>query len=126
LKYDRHDLRDILERASARETAARVAVGAVARKLLAAAGVDVFAHVRSIGDVEAEVPADLTECKTLSRASDLSCTDAAAETRMREAIKAASHAGDTLGGVFEVVATGVPVGLGAHVQWDRKLDGRLS
>lgn len=127
LKYDRHDLRDILERASARETAARVAVGAVCRKLLAAAGVDVFAHVVAIGPAEAGAfPDDPAALRAAARASDLSCADPAAEQAMRAAILEAAHAGDTLGGVFEVIATGVPVGLGSHVQWDRKLDGRLA
>ncbi len=128
LKYDRRDLRDILERASARETATRVAVGGVARALLGACDVDIFAHVVSIGDVEATAheKLDHLEIKRLARVSDLSCADAAAELKMREAIHAASHAGDTLGGVFEVVVTGVPIGLGSHVQWDRKLDGRLA
>jgi chorismate synthase len=127
LKYNRHDLRDILERASARETAARTAVGAVARKLLGSLGIDVFAHVVAIGGVQAQSP-DLAydELRTRARASDLACADAEAEGRMKEAIKGAAHAGDTLGGVFEVVATGVPPGLGSHVQWDRKLDGRLA
>lgn len=128
LKYARHDLRDVLERASARETASRTAVGAVCRKLLAAFAIDVFAHVVSIGPVEAaahrELP--LEQLRSLARASDLACADGAAEARMKEAIFDASHAGDTLGGVFEVVATGVMAGLGSHVQWDRKLDGRLA
>jgi chorismate synthase len=127
LKYNRHDLRDILERASARETAARTAAGAVARKLLGAVGIDVFAHVVSIGGVQATVPPlAASELKARSRASDLACVDPEAEERMKAAIKEASHAGDTLGGVFEVVATGVMPGLGAHVHWDRKLDGRLA
>jgi chorismate synthase len=127
LKYDRHDLRDILERASARETAARVAVGAVCRKLLAAVGVDVFAHVIAIGPVVAALgDASLEEVKDRARTSDLACADADAEGAMRAAILDAAHAGDTLGGVFEVVAAGVPPGLGSHVQWDRKLDGRLA
>jgi chorismate synthase len=127
LKHDRHDLRDVLERASARETASRTAVGAVCRKLLGALGVDVFARVVSIGPVQVdEGEASLAELKQRSRASDLSCADAAAEARMRDAILQAAHAGDTLGGVFEVVATGVLPGLGSHVQWDRKLDGRLA
>jgi chorismate synthase len=127
LKYDRHDLRDILERASARETAARVAVGAVCRKLLGALGIDVFAHVVAIGRVEA-APSELSleEIRSRSRASDLACADGAAEEAMRAAILETAHAGDTLGGVFEVIATGVPPGLGSHVQWDRKLDGRLA
>jgi chorismate synthase len=126
LKYDRHDLRDILERASARETAARVAVGGVCRKLLGAVGIEVFAHVTAIGPVEAkagELPP--VELRARARASDLACADAQAEQAMRAAILEAAHAGDTLGGIFEVVATGLPPGLGSHVQWDRKLDGRL-
>ena len=127
LKYDRHDLRDVLERASARETAARVAVGAVCKALLGAVGVEVFAHVVSIGSVAASLEGlDLATLRARSAAADLRCADPAAEAAMRDAIHTASHAGDTLGGVFEVVATGVPVGLGSHVQWDRKLDGRLA
>lgn len=127
LKYDRKDLRDVLERASARETAARTAVGAVAKKLLGAIGIDVFAHVVAIGGVQASRP-DVgdDELKRLARASDLACADPDAEARMKTAILEAAHAGDTLGGVFEVIATGIPPGLGAHVQWDRKLDGRLA
>jgi chorismate synthase len=127
LKHDRHDLRDVLERASARETASRTAVGAVCRKLLGALGVDVFARVVAIGAVTVdESRLSLAELKVRARASDLSCADADAEAKMRDAILQAAHAGDTLGGVFEVVATGVPPGLGSHVQWDRKLDGRLA
>jgi len=128
LKYDRKDLRDILERASARETAARVAVGGVCRKLLGLLGIEIFAHVVSIGPVAAKVQEALPfeELRARARASDLACADAEAETAMRAAILEAAHAGDTLGGVFEVVATGLPSGLGSHVQWDRKLDGRLA
>jgi len=127
LKHDRHDLRDVLERASARETAARTVVGAVCRKLLAAVGVDVFAHVVAIGPVSAEqAQGTVDELRARSRASDLACADAQAEARMRDAILEAAHAGDTLGGSFEVVASGVLPGLGSHVQWDRKLDGRLA
>src|SRR3984957_19267745 len=127
LKHDRHDLRDVLERASARETASRTAVGAVCRKLLGMVGIDVFAHVVAIGPVE--MPAhslSSEEIRTRSRASDLACADPDAEARMKVAIRDAAHAGDTMGGVFEVVATGVLPGLGSHVQWDRKLDGRLA
>jgi chorismate synthase len=126
LKYDRRDVRDVLERASARETAARVACGAVAKRLLRAMGVDVASHVTSIGSVEAGevvLPPDLN---SVSDASPVRCLDAVAEARMIEEIDRAKEAGDTLGGVFEVVATGVPVGLGSHVSWDRKLDGRLA
>ncbi|MBX3228319.1 MAG: chorismate synthase [Labilithrix sp.] len=127
LKYDRHDLRDILERASARETASRTAVGAVCRRVLEEVGIEVLAHVVSIGDVEAQRFAhDFEEMKTIARKSDLACLDPDAEQRMKEAIHAAAHAGDTLGGVFEVVAVGVMPGLGSHTQWDRKLDGRLA
>jgi chorismate synthase len=127
MKYDRHDLRDVLERASARETAARTAVGAVAKKLLGAVGIEVFGHVVAIGPVQAERPdVPASELRTRARASDLACAAPEAETRMKDAIREAAHAGDTLGGVFEIVAMGVPPGLGAHVQWDRKLDGRLA
>jgi chorismate synthase len=127
LKYDRKDLRDVLERASARETAARTAAGAVARQLLHALGISIFAHVRSIGTVHAKVDhLALEELRVKALASDLWCADEAATLAMREAIHAASHAGDTLGGVFEVVALGVPVGLGSYVHWDRRLDGRLA
>jgi chorismate synthase len=131
LKHDRHDLRDILERASARETASRTAVGAVCRKLLAAVGIEVFAHVVAIGGVEAPPLAlgsgrDLGAAREKARASDLACVDPEAEARMKDAIRDAAHAGDTLGGVFEVLATGVPPGLGSHTQWDRKLDGRFA
>ncbi|MDI1436499.1 chorismate synthase [Polyangium sorediatum] len=127
LKYDRKDLRDILERASARETASRVAVGGICRKLLSLLQIDIFAHVVSIGSVTATLP-DLpfAELRARARASDLACVDPDAEAAMRTAIHEASHAGDTLGGVFEVIATGLPPGLGSHVQWDRKLDGRLA
>lgn len=127
LKYDRHDLRDILERASARETAGRVAVGAVCRKLLGLVGVEVFAQVVSIGPVSAAPGAlSLEELRQRARASDLACADPEAELAMRAAILEAAHAGDTLGGVFEVIAMGLPPGLGSHVQWDRKLDGQLA
>ena len=127
LKFDRDDLRDILERASARETAARTAVGAVARRLLAELGIDVFAHVIAIGGVSADGGGlAAAEIRARSRKSDLACADDAAEAEMRAAILAAAHAGDTLGGVFEVIATGVMPGLGSHTHWDRKLDGRLA
>src|ERR1019366_356371 len=127
LKYDRHDLRDILERASARETAPRTAVGAVCRKLLGAVGIDVFAHVVAIGPASAP-PTDLppSELRARSRTSDLACVDPVSAERMKDAIREAAHSGDTLGGVFEVIATGVMPGLGSHMQWDRKLDGRLA
>jgi len=126
LKYDRSDARDILERSSARETAARVAAGAVARRFLAELGVEVGSHVVRIGPVEAETPHPLpTPLNEAADASDVRCLDAAAADRMREAIDAAGGDGDTLGGVFEVVTRGLPVGLGSHVSWDRRLDARL-
>ncbi|MGH7293862.1 MAG: chorismate synthase [Polyangiaceae bacterium] len=127
LKHDRHDLRDVLERASARETASRTAVGAVCRKLLAAVGIEVFAHVVAIGPVEAPaMTLPFADARARARESDLACVDPKAAAAMRDAIREAAHAGDTLGGVFEVIATGAPPGLGSHVQWDRKLDGRLA
>lgn len=127
LKYDRHDLRDVLERASARETAARVAIGAACKALLAEVGITIFSHVSSIGPVVAN-GAKLAheELRDLARASEMGCADAGAEAAMRTAILEAAHAGDTLGGSFEVVAVGVVPGLGSHVHWDRKLDGRLA
>lgn len=127
LKYDRRDARDILERASARETAARVACGAVAKRLLREFGIEVGSHVLSIGPVKAQVPEDLP--LDLNAAADASPTrtlDRDAGAEMMKAIDAAKEGGDTLGGVFEVVARGVPVGLGSHVSWDQKLDGRLA
>jgi chorismate synthase len=126
LKYDRRDVRDILERASARETAARVACAAVAKKLLAEFGVRVGSHILSIGSVHAsasEVPEDLNRA---SDASPVRCLDQNAAERMMAEIDGAKERGDTLGGVFEVVVTGLPVGLGSYVSWDRKLDGRLA
>jgi chorismate synthase len=127
LKYDRRDVRDVLERASARETAARVACGAVAKRLLSELGIRVGSHVVSIGPVRAEVPETLPD--DLNAASDPSpvrCLDEEAATRMMREIDAAKERGDTLGGVFEVVATGVPVGLGSYTSWSDKLDGRLA
>jgi chorismate synthase len=127
LKYDRRDVRDVLERASARETAARVACGAVAKRLLGEFGVRVASHVVSIGDVAAEPPETFPEDLNAAVADDpVRCLDADASARMTAAIDAAKERGDTLGGVFEVVATGVPAGLGSYVAWDEKLDGRLA
>jgi chorismate synthase len=127
-KYGRADIRDILERASARETAARVAAGAIARQLLLSAGVRIASHVFSIGSVR--IPESITvsfdQAAALPDDSPLRCVDEAASARMIEAIDAAKAAGDTMGGGFEVIATGVPIGLGSYVQWDRKLDGRLA
>lgn len=127
LKYARDDARDILERASARETAARVAAGALARALLAELGIEVGSHVLSLGGVvatpPAELPVPLNETSDRSRVRML---DATAEAKAIEAIDRAKKEGDTLGGEVEIVARGVMPGLGSHVQWDRKLDGRLA
>jgi chorismate synthase len=127
LKYDRRDARDILERASARETAARVAAGAVAKRLLAELGISVGSHVISLGGIEARLPDSLPDdLNGASDASPVRCLDPEAEGRMIDAIDEAKRNGDTLGGVFEVVVRGAPVGLGSHVSSDRKLDGRLA
>lgn len=127
LKYGREDARDILERASARETAARVACGAVCRRFLAEFGVAIGSHVIELGPIRAAPPTPLPA--PLDEAADRSpvrCLDAAASNAMVAAIDAAKRDGDTLGGTVEVVATGLVVGLGSHVSWDRKLDGRLA
>jgi chorismate synthase len=126
LKYDRVDARDILERASARETTARVAAGALAKRLLDEFGVEIGSHVVSLGGVRVattEPPVPLNEA---ADRSDVRVLDSAAETAIIRRIDAAKQAGDTLGGEVEVLARGVVVGLGSHVSWDRKLDGRLA
>jgi chorismate synthase len=126
LKYDRKDAQDILDRASARETAARVAVGAVCRKLLAAFGIQIYSFVREVGPVRAQhIPTDVHELIEKTEASQVRCPDAEAEKAMITLIDKAKAAGDTLGGVFSVVIVGCPVGLGSHVQWDKKLEARL-
>jgi len=126
-KYGFDDARDVLERASARETAARVAAGALAKLLLAELGVSVLSHVVKLGDASAKdgacpVPADLARIDE----SPVRAADPDAEARMVAAVKAAAKDGDSLGGVAEVLAYGVPVGLGSHVHWDRRLDGLLA
>ena len=127
LKYDRADARDILERASARETAARVACGAVCRKLLSEFGVEIGSHVVELGSVKAELPDPLpTPLNEAADLSDTRCLDPKATESMKKEIDAAKQEGDTLGGIVEVIARGVIVGLGSHVSWDRKLDGRLA
>ena len=127
LKYNHEDVRNILERASARETAARVAVGAVAKRLLQEFSIEVFSHVVRMGGVQANTER-LTHAQVRKKAevSPLRCADSKAEAKMIALVDKAKAAGDTLGGAIEIVATGVPVGLGSHVQWDRKLDARLS
>jgi chorismate synthase len=128
LKYNLEDIRDVLERASARETTARVAIGAFARQLIAPFGVRVLAYVVSIGSVQAAVPPTMPieELTRVTEDSQVRVADAAAERAMIAEIDACKKEGDTLGGVVEVIAVGLPVGLGSHVQWDRKLDGRLA
>src|SRR5213595_4129277 len=131
LKYDRQDARDILERASARETVARVACGAVCKILLEQFGIEIGSHVVELGGVRAGVGAQhaapLPErLNQVSDASPVRCLDPDAEREMIARIDAAKAAGDTLGGVVEVIALGLPVGLGSHVSWDAKLDGRLA
>jgi chorismate synthase len=128
VKYGHDDIRDVLERASARETAARVAVGAIARQLLAQVRTEIGSHVTSIGS--AAIPDHLAvtfdQVRTLRDDAPLHCVDADLEQRMIAQIDRAREAGDTMGGAFEVIAHDVPPGLGSYVQWDRKLDGRLA
>ena len=128
LKYGHRDLRDVLERASARETAARVAAGAVARALLGRYGIRIASHVIEInGEALADpVSIDPARIQALDAEDDVRCVDEHVASRMRAAIDRAREAGDTVGGSFEIVATGVPPGLGSYVAWDRKLDGRLA
>jgi len=126
-KYGTDDLRNILERASARETTARVAAGAVARGLLDALGIRVFSHVIALGPVDAHPDlSDLNALVEAAEASDLRCADPEAAERMRAHIAATREAEDTTGGIIQVIATGVPIGLGSHVQWDRRFDGLLA
>ena len=128
VRYGHDDIRNVLERASARETAARVAVGAIARQLLAQVETEIVSHVFSIGS--ATIPDHLTvtfdEAKAIGEESALHCVDAGVERQMIAEIDKARDAGDTMGGGFEIIAHGVPPGLGSHIQWDRKLDGRLA
>ena len=128
IKYNFHDARYILERASARETTARVAIGALAKALLGEFGIRVLSHVIAVGPVRMERPVDWQEMVELSESHEvlLGCVDAATEARMKEVVDEAYRTGDTVGGVFEVVAHGLPAGLGSHITWDSRLDGRLA
>jgi chorismate synthase len=126
-KYGFTDARDVLERASARETAARVAAGAVAKKLLAELGVSILSHVIQMGTARAHVasrpgPADLDAVDE----SPVRCFDREAEAQMVAEVEACAKEGDSLGGIVEVLAYGVPIGLGSHVHWDRKIDAALA
>jgi len=128
VKYGHDDMRNVLERASARETAARVAVGAIARQLLRSIGADIVSHVVCIGSAAVPEPLTLSfeQVRAISDDSPLHCADPAIEQAMIAEIDRARDAGDTMGGSFEVIAHDVPPGLGSYVQWDRKLDGRLA
>ena len=125
LKYGFNDVRDVLERASARETAARVAAGAVARAFLRELGIEVWSFTAEVGGVAVD-PANCTRPRDEADASPLRCPDPAAEAAMIARIDEARSNGDTIGGVFEVVVHGLPIGLGSYVHWDRRLDGALA
>jgi chorismate synthase len=128
IKYDQKDIRNILERASARNTVGIVAVGAIAKKLLSKFKMKVFSHVIQIGTVMAEtdIKADFEELHRIAEKLDVRCADENIATRMKKAIDDAKAKGDSVGGVFEVVVTGAPVGLGSHVHPDRRLSGKLA
>lgn len=128
IKYNFHDARYILERASARETTARVAVGALAKALLGEFGIGVLSHVIQVGTERLQRPVAWEELVALSQRNEvlLGCVDADTEQRMKEVVDVAYRTGDTVGGIFEVVAHGVPTGLGSHITWDSRLDGRLA
>ncbi len=127
IKYQLEDLRDVLERSSARKTAIEVAVGAVAKQILKEFSIIGFSHVTQIGKVKAEVlPQSYTLLKESAEHSELRCADDVATDMMKEAIDIAKSNGDTLGGKFEVIFGNLPIGLGSYVHWDRKLDGRIA
>ena len=127
LKYGQRDIRNVLERASARETAARVAVGAVCKRLLREFDIEVFSHVTEIGGIVAKVDGlSFAQSRDRAEGSEVRCADAEAGEAMMRKIDEARKRGTSLGGVFEVVALNLPVGLGSYVHWDRKLDGRLA
>jgi chorismate synthase len=127
LKYDRDDARDILERASARETTARVAAGAICKRLLSELDVQIGSHLVHLGGIDAKVPDTLPDdINAAADESQLRTLDRAAEAEMIARIDVIKREGNTLGGICEVVCRGLPVGLGSHVSWDRKLDGRLA
>ncbi len=128
IKYNYHDARYILERASARETTMRVAVGAMAKAFLSQFGIEVLSHVISVGTVRLERQASWDELVSLSQKEEvlLGCVVPETEARMNEVVDEAYRTGDTIGGIFEVVAHGLPIGLGSHITWDTRLDGRLA
>ncbi|QQK79865.1 chorismate synthase [Salicibibacter cibi] len=127
IKYNHRDMRNVLERSSARETTMRVAAGSVAKKLLKALGITVGVHVLNIGGVKADANySDVHDLIRRAENSDVRCVDEAASEKMKEAIDEAKKNGDSIGGVVQVVAEGVPIGVGSHVHYDRKLDGKLA
>lgn len=142
IKYQQDDLRNILERSSARETAMRVAVAAIAKKLLSEFGIKIYGHVLQIGQVTSPIsalnfltgkprktPAVLAEWEAMMARVEyapMACADEAVTAKMMQLVDDARDRGDSLGGIFEIVATGVPVGLGSHVHWDRRLDGLIA
>lgn len=127
MKYGQGDMRNVLERASARETAARVAAGALAKILLRTFGVEVLGYVKAVGGIVAETPVkEPGEVKRLRDSSSLYCLDKRAEEKMIKRIVEAEKSGDSVGGIIEIMAHGVPPGLGSYTQWDLRLDGRLA
>lgn len=126
IKYGHADVRNVLEKASARETAIRVAIGGIAKALLGQFGVTIVSYTTEIGGVVAPPTTDPLDAYQRAEASDVRCADAAAGAKMIEQIRTAKHRGDSLGGVFEVVALNVPIGLGTYAQWDRRLSARLA
>ena len=126
IKYNLKDIRPVLERASARETAARVAVGAIAKRFLEEFGIAIRSHTTAIAHVSCEYDEAISINWEQVEGSPVRCADAKLEKEMIAAIDEAKTEGDTLGGIFVVIATGVPIGLGSHVQWDRRLDGRIA
>jgi len=129
IKYNLKDIRDVLERSSARETAIRVAVGELCKQLLSPFNINIFSHVINIGGVQTksyqQLKVPITDFIANIEASDVRCFDAKISNIMRQEIDQAKQAGDSLGGVVEVIALGLPIGLGSHVHWDRKLDGKI-
>jgi chorismate synthase len=128
IKYNHRDIRNVLEKASARETAIRVAVGAIAKRLLAEFEIKVYSYTVAIGGVTVSLGKNVSveEAFELAEKSEVRCHDEAASEKMIARIREAKHKGDTLGGIFEVVVTNPPLGLGSYVQWDRRLTGRLA
>ncbi|MEG0373376.1 MAG: chorismate synthase [Enterococcus sp.] len=128
MKYGHHDLRNVLERSSARETTMRVAVGAIAKQILAAVDIEIASHVMILGGIEATVPETISvqEIRAKVNASEVNMVDKTVEESVKELIDQTKKAGDTIGGVVEVRTDNVPAGLGSYVQWDRKLDGKIA